>query len=474
MRQAGTSSPDADEAPAPPPDRTAQSIAIHGSVRWAVFLLALPVLGEELLNSFVGIYDVYLAGRISVTATAAIGLAAYVAWLISMLFMLVGTGTTALVARFSGAADQKQANHYANQSLGLAIGMGFAACLFIYLIAPTLARLQNMTGESFDIVVRYLRIDATGHIFTSLTLIGAAALRGVGDMRTPLKILSAVNIVNIIVSYSLVFGIGPIPPMGIDGIVIGTVTGRSVGGVLTVVVLARGRSSLRIRWADLNPIIASVRRIMRIGLPAAIDGAVMWSGHFVFLMVIANLGEPGLATVYYAAHIIGVRIEALTYLPAVAWSKATATVVGQALGAGNPARALRAGHAAVVQCGILGLGLVLFYYFGADLIFRTMQQDSIVRLVGSPALRMLAFFQVFLITSIIYIGALRGAGDTRVPLIITIISVGFVRLPVGYFFGIVLEMGLVGAWAGMCSDMVVRAMLAAFRFRRGRWTETRV
>lgn len=97
-----------------------------------------------------------------------------------------------------------------------------------------------------------------------------------------------------------------------------------------------------------------------------------------------------------------------------------------------------------------------------------------MREVGPPALRLVAFFQIFLITSIIYVGALRGAGDTRFPLLLTIVSVGLVRLPVGYFFGIVLNGGLVGAWIGMCSDMFIRAALAALRFARGRWTRTQV
>ena len=453
---------------------TFTSIANRGTVRRAVFVLALPVLGEELLNSFVGIFDVWLAGRISVAATAAIGLGAYVEWLISMLFMLVGIGTTALVARYTGAVRREDANHYANQSLTLAVGMGLAAFALIYSIAPSLARLQNMTGETLDIIVRYLRIDATGHVFTSFTLVGAAALRGVGDMRTPLKILTVVNVVNMAVSYGLVFGTGPLPALGTDGIAIGTVAGRFVGGVLTLVVLARGLSDLRLTLAQLRFRIESARRILRIGLPAALDGAVMWSGHFIFLIIIANLGDRQLAPILYAAHIIGIRIEAFTYLPAAAWSKATATVVGQALGAGNRRRAVAAGHEGVLQCCILGIGLVAFYYFGAELIFHTMQTDSIVWMCGIPALKMAAFFQLFLIASIIYVGALRGAGDTRYPLIITLISVGLVRLPAGYLLGITFGMGLMGAWGAMCLDMTVRGVLAACRFQRGRWLTARV
>ncbi len=458
----------------PRPGLLEPSVAVSGPIRRAVFILALPVLGEQLLNSLVGVFDVYLAGRFSVDATAAIGLAAYVAWLISMLFMLVGTGTTALVARFAGSSDRKLANHYSNQSLGLAVGMGLGGAMLIYVLAPTFATLQNMDGPRHDIVVRYLRIDGMGHLFTSLTLVGAAALRGVGDMKTPLKILSVVNIANIIISYTLVYGPGPLPSFGIDGIVYGTVAGRFIGGVLTVAVLARGRSGLKIQSGALIPRLESTRRLLNIGGPAALDGAVMWSGHFIFLMLIANLADGQLGHAYYAAHIVGVRLEAFTYLPAVAFATATATIVGQSLGALDPQRALRAGHEAVLQCGLLAVALTAGYYFGADLLFSIMHKDRLVCEVGAPALRLLAFFQVFLTTSIIYVGALRGAGDTRFPLLITLISTYGVRLPVGYVCGMVLDMGLMGAWLGMAADMVVRATIASVRYARGKWLSTRV
>ncbi len=445
-----------------------------GTVRRTLIVLALPVLGEELLNSFVGLFDIFLAGRLGVEATSAVGLASYVAWLVTMLFMLVGTGTTALVARETGSGDKRAANHWANQSLGLAVGLGLVSCILMYLLAPVFGRLQSMSGEMYSVVVRYLRIETVAHVFTSVTLIGAAALRGVGDMRTPLKILATVNIVNVIASYALVYGTGPLPSMGIDGIVMGTVVGRVVGGLMTIWIFWRGRSGLRFSRFDLRPMWTSVRRILRIGLPAAVDGIILWSGHFVFLIVVANLGDGSSSAVYYAAHIIGVRVEALTYLPAVAWSKAAATMVGQALGARDEQRALRSGHEAVKQCGVLAIVLTAVYYFGAEVIYDLMQDDPQVGLVGVPAFKMVAFFQIFLITSIIYVGSLRGAGDTRYPMLITIVCILTVRLPVGYLFGIVLDLGLVGAWVGMCCDMTLRAFLAWLRFHRGRWVTTRI
>jgi putative MATE family efflux protein len=454
--------------------RSAVARVTTGDIRRTTLWLALPVFGEQVLNSFVAIVDTFLAGRISTEATAAVGLAAYVAWLATMLFALVGTGTTALVARSMGARDRGAADRFCNQSITLAVLSGLGISALLFLLAPTFARLQNMTGATYDIAVQYLRIDAAALVFTSLTLVGGAALRGAGDTRTPMIILGAVNILNVPLSASLVFGWGPCPELGVTGIVLGTVIARFTGGVLMLAVLARGKAGLRLHRSALGLQRDPVRRILRIGVPAASDGAVMWTGHFIFLILIARLADGALGQAYYAAHIIGVRLESLTYMPSVAWAAAAATMIGQNLGAGSPARARRSGHEASLQCGVLA-GLVgIAFFFGATVLFQVMHKDALVRDVGIPPFRFVALFQPMLAVSIVYIGALRGAGDTKFPLVITVLGLVLVRLPLAYVFGVVLGGGLWAAWLAMCGDFVLRALLAGVRFARGKWISLKV
>lgn len=440
-----------------------------GPVRTTLLVLALPVFGEQILNTFVGLFDTWLAGQISATATAAVGLAAYVSWLASMIVMLVGTGTTALVSRHEGRGDHSEANHYTNQSMTLAVILGGVVLVFLYTSAPWLARYSNMTGQRYDITVHYLQVDAVGHMFMSLTLVGSAALRGVGDMRTPMFIFAIINAVNVVASCIYVYGMG----MGVNGIVAGTVTARVVGAFLMVIVLLRGRSGLILRRSELSMVWARTWRILRIGIPAAADGAIMWSGHFAFLAIIARVAPGHLGEVCFAAHIVAVRVEALTYLPAMAWGAAAATMIGQSLGTGDPARARRVGREAVLQCGLLSVGIALLFYCSAEWIYDRMTVDPLVRAAGVIPFRILAVMQPLLVMSIVFVHALRGAGDTRVPLLITIVGV-FIRIPVGYYFGITAAWGLLGAWMGMFGDMVWRAMAASLRFVNGRWVSTKV
>ncbi len=465
-------------------EQPAESSLMTGSIRSTVFMLALPVLCEQALSFGVSLTDTYLSGRLSQEATAAVGLGAYVGWLASLIFSLVAVGTTALVSRSWGAGDFATANRVLNRSLALAVVLGAIFSVVIWLLAPVAASLLQMQGETLRYAVRYLRIDAVAFAFTSLTLAGSAALRGSGDMRTPMAILGLVNVLNMLVSTCLVFG-WPIfdggslswpddGGIGIDGIVFGTVVARICGCVLILAVLARGRGDFRLSWREWKLRGETSRRILRIGGPAAGDGVIMWGGQFLFLMVVANLGDDAMDKAAFAAHIICVRVEAMTYLPAVAWGAAAATLVGQSLGARRPERAIHSGHEATRQCVLLGVFVTASFYFGADEIYHIMHDDPAVRAVGADPFRMVALFQIPLIISIVYGSALRGAGDTFSPLLFTLICVFVVRVPLAYVCGVLLGGGLWGAWIGMCGDMALRAVLAATWFSMGRWVRTEV
>lgn len=447
---------------------------VAGDVRSTLFFLALPVLLEQFLSFCVGFFDTFLSGRISGSATAAVGFAGYVGWLGSLLFSLVGTGTTALVARFWGAGDFANANRVANRSIALAALMGLVVLTIIWSAAPFFASLMNLDGPTAAIVVRYLRVDAFGFLFYGIALVGAAALRGSGNMRAPMMILGFVSICNVIASPLLVSGPGPLPALGVDGIVGGTVIARVSGGLIMLAALARGLGEMKLIPAEMIPRGDVARRILRIGVPAALDGLLMWGGHFTFLMIIGRLAAGQLQAATLAAHMIGIQVEAITYLPAIAWGYASATMIGQSLGAGERQRALRVGHEAVLQCSLLALVIATVFFLGAEAIYTLMHESPRVRAIGTPAFRLLALFQVPLVISIIYVQSLRGAGDTRFPMLITLLSVYGVRLPVAYYCGIVLNGGLVGAWTGMFADIALRALLVALRYTRGRWLHVEI
>lgn len=449
-------------------------------LRSAVLHLALPALGEQVLNFCVGLFDTFLAGQVAVpgievgVSTSAVGLAMYLSWLGTLLFAMVGTGITVLVARSWGAGDRAAANRFANCGVTLAGVAGVVVFSLLYFLAPWYARVQDLKGESFQIVVNFLRADAVGELFYCFCLVGASALRGVGDMRSTMVILSVVNLLNMGASTLLVYGVGPIPSFGIYGIAYGTVFAKSAGGLIMLAILASGAKDLKLQRALLRPMLDDVRRILRIGIPAAMDGIAVWIGQSFFLMIVSRLGAEGEGQANLAAHIIGIQIEALTYLPATAWGYATATILGQSLGAGNVERARRVAHEAGRQCGWIALLATLFYLVGAQWIMQVMSTEPLVRQIGTPALRFMSWYQVLLVLAIIYTHALRGAGDTRSTMWINLVGIGLIRLPLAWLFGLKFGWGLMGAWGGMTLDVTCRAGILWWRYSRGEWVRLKV
>lgn len=476
----------------PVSNESASSRLLSGPIRPAVFALALPVLGEQLLNAAVTWNDALIAGRISAEATNAIGIAGYISWLMTMLFWMADTGATAIVARATGARNFNEARHATNQAFALAVAMGMAGTLFVLSTAPGFAVLLNMHGAANSISVRFMRIDALGLTGTAISLALAACLRGAGDTRTPLVVLGGVNVVNITLTWLLALGWGPIPAFGVDGIAWGTVAARWCGAIWMIALLARSsgdstlggspattnhtvlRAALRLRPSFMQPDSQLIRRILKIGVPAAGDGLVTFSGHFVFMMIVTRVPSEFPVAVLYAAHIVGIRIESLSYLPANAYGVAAAALVGQNLGANQPDRAALAAREAARQAACLLAFNGLLFYFAAEPLFRILSDDPRVWACGVPALRGLACVQIPLAFLIVYVGALRGAGDSRSPMIYTALSMALVRVPLAYLGGIVLRGGLLGAWMGMFGDIVSRAVMMSLRFRHGRWKRIQV
>ena len=445
----------------------------QGSVHREVLLLALPVLAEQVFSFLVGFYDTYLAGHLaggeSVAATAAIGVGAYVSWLANLMFMLVSTGTLALVSRARGRGDHAEANVITGRSIAVGGLIGLLFAIVMIPCAPFFVGMTKLSAGAALIAVRYIRVDAAGEVFTAITLCGAAAFRGTGNMRVPLVVLGAVSVVNVFASYSLVHGWGPLPALGVDGIVGGTVIARVLGGVFMIWALRVGADGLRLAWRDIHFGGEHIARLTRIGIPAALDGMIAWSSHFLFVRVISQIGDAA-----FAAHYVGVQFEAVTYLPATAWGAAAATSIGLSLGAGDRDRAIRCGHAAALQCLPVGiLGLILFATAGVP-IYQLMSNSPEVLAVGVAAMPVMAACQIPLVIGIVYIHGLRGAGETRLPLILAVVSTAGLRTPIAWLCGIHWNGGLSGAWLGMLADVTVRCILGAWLYSRGRWTKLKI
>ncbi len=456
-----------------PADAPALSGLPRGSIARQVLVLALPMLGEQFLHLLVGLVDTWLAGHVSKEATAAVGTGAYMGWFVTLVMALVGTGAGALVSRSIGGGDRATANRTLNQTVVLALVLGFVLGVAIFATAGLFGAFLGQTPESRRLLTLFIRIDALSYAGYSLVLLIGGVLRAAGDTRTPMFVMLVVNAVNIVLSAGLVFGwFGP--RIGVAGIAIGTVVARVLGALLMLLILSRGVRGLRLSVRGWAPDLAIMGRVLRIGLPAAADAGLMWISHMAFIKIVAHTATGDAATVNYAAHMIGLRMEAFSYLPAVAWMTAGATLVGQYLGAGRPEDAQRAGRQSALQVAVVCAVIGVAFFLLAEPIFAAMSADPDVRAVGVPAFRWMAFAQPVLGVSIVLIGALRGAGDTRFTMVASLIGGICLRIPGAYIGGILLGGGLIGAWCGMWADNLSKFVMGVARFEQGGWRRVRV
>ncbi|MBA4189339.1 MAG: MATE family efflux transporter [Planctomycetaceae bacterium] len=457
----------------------------------AVLALALPALAQQYLHLLVRMSDQYLADHFELpdpttraTYLSALNTANYLYWFVSSYTVVVSVGATALVARFVGAKDFSLAHRATGQAICLGIAFGLIGTVSGVLGLPYLVAALQLHGDAATYAIQFLMPLAAMLVFQITESACIACLSGAGDTRTGLKVLGFVAVLNIPLAWLLCFGIGPWPGLGFAGISLGTGLSHLVGCVVLLAILARGKSGLQLTWANLVPDFDLLRRLLRVSVPAAVDSMSVAVCQLWFLSLVNRLGDTATA-----AHGIALNWEAFGFLAGAAFGTAAMTLIGQNLGAGNPARASRCGWVAFqMGAGVMtGMG-VMFILFAVPM-FRLFCHESSSQPVidaGVPALRLIALAMPALASQIIFTSALRGAGDTRVPVLISWVGFLGVRIPLAYlltqaeinlgWLGVVQgwNLGLIGAWMAMCADIWVRGSFFAVRYASGRWKRIEV
>ncbi len=463
------------------PDFTVSKLVAAPSTFRPMLALALPVLAEESLTVLVGYTDWWLAGHFLVGTEykAAMGLMAYVMWLLPTIFSAVAIGATAMISRFVGSGDRAAVTRVAHQAIVLGLLLTFCGGIAVALGGESLIRLMQLEGPAAALSLRYLWIVAPVLPLIMFEQVGVACLRGAGDTLSGFYVKSIVNVVNVTVSSLLVIGPGWVPRLGWEGLAIGTACGHGVGGLLVWGLLIRGRAGLRLHIAGFRPDIDLIKRLARIGLPGGLDTLALLGCHFTYLAIINSLGVAAAA-----AHGLGVQIEALAYLPCFAFHVAASTMTGQLLGAGQPQRAARsAWEACGTGVGLLTCAALVFYFAGGFLAgFFTGDTHDPTAQATAKLLKIVAFSTPPLAVLMVLTGALRGAGDTRFPMIFTFVGLIGVRLPLASLLAwesftvpwldVTLTgfgLGVAGAWWAMVIDVNLRALLILGRFVYGRW-----
>lgn len=434
-----------------------------------VFALAMPAVGEQLLNMMVGMVDTFLVGHLGAAALAGVGLSNQVVMLSTSILAAIATGTTALVARHTGAREPAGANRILHQSYLLGSVVGLVIMLLLFFGARFSMVVLGAQDEVIDLGVSYLRIVSLTMIPAGLMFIGNAALRGIGDTRSPMNIMAVVNVVNIVVASVLVYGLGPFPALGVVGSALGAALGRTAGCLVVLAMLIRGKGGLRLSLPELRIDRTQMLRVVNVGIPAGMEMLSMRTGMTAFAAVVASLG-----TAAYAAHQVVMTSESLSFMPGFGFSIAAATLVGQGLGAQDPKRAERHGLIAWRMAIVLMSAMGVIFFTVPQFFMNVFTSEADVIRHGLGPLRLIAIGQPLLATTMVLSGALRGAGDTRAPFVVTTLGVWMVRLPLSVYLVNNTELGLLGIWLTMIVDQLVRSAFFVYRFFSGKWKMLRV
>jgi multidrug resistance protein, MATE family len=442
----------------------AQPQSHRAAIRRDVLRLALPAMGEQLLSMMVGIVDTFLVGHLGAAPLAAVGLANQWVFMATTLFASIATGSTALIARFIGAQKPEDADQVLRQSILVGALIGVVATLLGTSLAQHAVMLLGAPADVVGLSTDYLRVVSSILFFSTLMFIGNASLRGAGDTRTPLYVMMVVNVLNVVVAWTAINGPFGLPRLGVVGSALGAATGRFAGGILVIAILLKGRAGIRLRLDHLRPDGDMIRRILRVGLPTGAEQLLFRGGQMFFARILAELG-----TIAYAANQVAINGWSLSFMPGFGFALAATTLVGQGLGAQDPDTAQERGYSAFrMGAGLMSLVGLTFLLFPTKIVgFFTTEPEVIA--VGALPLQVVGLIQPMLAASMIFSGALRGAGDTRFPMVVTATAIWAVRLPLAYLFALVLGGGLLGAWTAMAIDMVLRGVLNFLRFRTGRW-----
>jgi len=448
----------------------------RGPIDRAILLLAVPMVLEMAMESVFAVTDIYFVSHLGAAAVATVGLTESLLAVVYALAMGLAIGATAVVARRVGEKDPEGAAHAAAQSVVLGAGVAAVLGAVGATFAPELLRLMGASDEVLRVGVDFTRIMLGGEASIILLFIVNAIFRGAGDAAIAMRTLWMANAINIVLGPLLVFGVGPLPELGVTGAAVGTTIGRATGAGYALWRLTRpqprtetGAVRVRVAARHFRPDRAALRSLIRLSTSATLQsliGSASWVG---LVRIIATFGSAALA-----GYTIAIRVVVFAILPAWGLSNAAATLVGQALGAKDPERAERAvWRTAHYNAGFMGT-LGLLFVLAAGPIVSIFTHDPAVAPLAERALRIVASGFLLYAYGMVLTAAFNGAGDTRTPTWLNFAVFWLFEIPFAWALAGPLGWGPDGVFVAIAVAFSALALVSGALFRRGRWKTQRV
>lgn len=438
-------------------------------LRRAVFLLAVPMVLELVLESTFAVVDIFFVAKLGASAVATVGLTESYLFLLYSIAMGLAMGVTALVARRIGEHRREAAAVTAAQAVWLAVLVSVPFALIGIVWARELLALMGADEWTLTHGVPYMQWMLGGNVVIMLLFVINAVFRGAGDAAIAMRVLWVANGLNIVLDPLLIFGWGPVPAMGIEGAAIATNIGRGVGVLMQVWILLRGGQHIRVLGSHLALQGATLWHIVRTSL-GGVGQMIVAMTSWIFLMrILASIGSEAVA-----GATIAIRIMMFTMMPAWGMSNAAATLVGQNLGADEPGRA----EAAVWRIGWYNMAYlvavsVVFFLFPRELV-ELFTNDTAVVDIGAEWLRILSYSFFVYGWWMVTVQAFNGAGDTVTPTKINAVFFWLIQIPLCWWLALQLGWQQTGVFWGVFVSETAVGLFTLWLFTRGRWKTVQV
>lgn len=438
-------------------------------MRRAVFLLAVPMILELVMESTFAVVDIYFVGKLGADAVAAVGLTETFLFLLYSIAMGLAMAVTAVVARRVGEKNSEGASVSAVQSVFLAaiISLPFMVAGFFY--SKELLQLMGGNQWALEEGYKYTQWMLGGNIVIVLLFVINAIFRGAGDAAIAMRVLFIANGINIILDPILIFGWGPIPAMGIEGAAIATNIGRGIGVIIQFWALWKGGKHIKVTFSQWKWNAAVMLNIFRTSLGGIGQNIIAMTSWIFLMRILADVGSTAVA-----GSTITIRIMMFTLMPAWGLSNAAATLVGQNLGAGNPDRA----ESAVWKTGVYNMIFLIIvsiiYFFFRDHLMLIFTDDESVIATGSEWMKILSYSYFVYGWWMVAVQAFNGAGDTKTPTMINLVFFWLIQIPLCWLLALHLDWQQSGVFWGIFFSETAVGLFTLWLFSRGKWKTAQV
>lgn len=434
--------------------------------------MAWPAILESFFTAFAGLVDSLMVSSLGSHAVAAVGLTTQPKFLGLSMFIAANVSISALVARRKGQGKREEANRIFATFLVFIVLASVAFSFLLVAFADPIIRMCGSEELTHDSAVLYFRIIMGGMIFNVIQMGVNSAQRGSGNTRITMRTNLVSNTVNIIFNYLLIQGHFGFPALGIRGAALATVSGTVVASIMSVQSVWKKDNFISIPMIiaqKIRPAGDAFLSIVKVGYSVFAEQVLMRIGFMLTAIMAAKQGTSAMA-----AHQVGMNIMGLSFSFGDGLQATAVALIGYSLGAKQPDRAKEYGRTCRMIGGVIAAVLAVLYFTGAGVLMRLFFEEEEIVAIGVNIMHVIIFVVMLQIAQVIYMGCLRGAGDTLYTAVASTISVTLVRTAGSWFFGYVLNMGITGIWLGVLADQVSRFLFASIRFRQGKWTEIRI